>query len=120
MNKDDAITKILEIRELVKKHRHDPVSLSEDAVALATYNAYLGDVLADLHHKARQTELTAFKNARNQEETVADSERIAKEKSLEPSGEYETVKYIYQSTGNLVTAIQSHTKTLLVERNQNE
>lgn len=119
MNTADAISKILEIRDLIGKHKKDPALLSMDAVALATYNAYLGDVLADHHHTARKTELDAYKQARNLEENVGDSEKIAKEKALTPVREYEQIQYVYKSTNNLITAIQSHCKTMSVERSQN-
>lgn len=118
MKPEEAIDKILEIRKLAGKHKKDPAVLSMDAVALAVYNAYIGDVIADLHQVARQTELNAFKEARNREETVADSEKIAREKASDAIREYEQAKYVYQSTNILITAIQSHVKAQSIERSQ--
>jgi hypothetical protein len=114
MEVEEAITGILRYREAIHKQKqwNDPVGLSDTMTKLAVYNAYLADNLAGLHHDATQLQQQAYKNAREADNTIADSEATAKITSLDTRTQYERVKYIYQANSNLISVLQSRLRVI--------
>lgn len=110
----DALKAISEIRQWIIDNKvwRDAPKLSEVAIKLAAFNAELGSELATLHLTASQQQIQAFKNYRKQENTVSDSEMHAKEESLDARATYEDAKHVYASTQTLISALQTHLKTL--------
>lgn len=114
MELDTAIEGIMAMRKRIheQKQWNNPVSLSDTMTKLAVYNAYLADHIADLHHEATQLATDAFNNARKLEVGVTEAERLAKGESLNQRHKYEQVTYIYKSTGNLITVLQTRLKVI--------
>lgn len=97
-----------------------PASLSECMAKLATYGSYLADHIAGLHKNATESEILAFKAARKRGLTAADSEREAKQMSLQPREDYENAKLVHKSTSDLTNVIQSRLKVLAEEARGNQ
>lgn len=114
MELDTAVTGIMGLRKRIHEQRQwdNPVSLSDTMTKLAVYNAYLADHIADLHHEATQSSIDAFKHAREADKGVTEAEREAKEGSIEARKNYEQINYIYKSTGNLITVLQTRLKVI--------
>ena len=114
MNLETAIEGLMKYR----KHIHEqdlwdnPSELSDVMVKLATYNSYLADNLATLHHNATEAAGASFKAARDMEVGVTEAERFAKAESLEPRRKYEHAKYVYDSTKNLISVLQCRLRVI--------
>lgn len=114
MKQEDSLKAITELRAWLIENKvwKDSILLSEVAIKLAAYNAELGSELATLHLTASQQQIQAFKGARKRELTVSDSEIEAKEFSLDARTSYEDAKHVYSSTQSLISALQTHLRTL--------
>lgn len=114
MKLEAAIKGILEQRQAIHTQNlwSDPNHLSEVMLKLATYNAYLADHIATLHHTASEVAGASFKAARDMEVGVTEAERFAKAESLEQRKQYENVLHIYKSTSNLISVLQSRLRVI--------
>lgn len=114
METSEAIKGILKHREAIHKQNqwNNPMALSDTMTKLATYNAYLADNIAELHYQATESSNVAYKKARDAENTIADSESIAKIESILHRKEYENIKYVYTSTGNLISVLQTRLRVI--------
>lgn len=114
MDIEEAITGILKHRETIHKQNkwNDPVSLSDTMTKLAVYNAYLADNLAGLHHDATSIQQIKYRELRDKDNTIADSESMAKIESLDARTQHERVKYIYQANSNLISVLQSRLRVI--------
>lgn len=114
MELDKAIEGIMRHRKAI--HEQDmwdsPIELSDVMVKLATYNSYLADNLATLHHNATEAAGASFKAARDMEVGVTEAERLSKSESLEQRRQYEHAKYVYDSTKNLISVLQSRLRVI--------
>lgn len=114
MKLETATEGLMKYRKLI--HEQDlwdnPNELSDVMVKLATYNSYLADNLATLHHNATEAAGASFKAARDMEVGVTEAERFAKAESLEPRRKYEHGKYVYDSTKNLISVLQSRLRVI--------
>lgn len=118
MEIEEAVKGIVTYRKLIHEENYwnNPERLSDVMAKLAVYNAYLADNMASLHKNATETQLAAFKAAREMGTGVAESEKLAKQESLNEREIYEKCKYIYTATGNLITVLQSRLKVIEQQR----
>ena len=114
MDAEKAIKGIMVHRKAIHagKQWSDPLGLSETMLKLATYNAYLADNIAGLHHDATESHQSAYKSARELENTQGDAEMLAKYESLDKRTSHERVKYVYESTKNLISVLQTRLKAI--------
>ena len=118
MKIDDAVKGIVAYRKLIHEENYwnNPERLSDVMAKLAVYNAYLADNIAGLHKTASEKQITAFRSARLLEVGVTEAEKIAKQESLDDREVYEKIKYVYTSTGNLITVLQSRLRVIEQQR----
>lgn len=114
MKLETAIEGLMKYRKVI--HEQDlwdsPNELSDVMVKLATYNGYLADNLALLHYNATEAAGASFKAARDMEVGVTEAERLSKAESLKQRQEYEHAKYVYDSTKNLISVLQSRLRVI--------
>lgn len=114
MKLEDAIKGILEQRKAIHSQNlwSDPNHLSEVMLKLATYNAYLADHLATLHHTVTEAVGRIFKAERDKDAGVTEAERLSKSETVEERRQYENVQHIYKSTSNLISVLQSRLRVI--------
>lgn len=111
---EEALTNIANIREwlVTKKPWSDVFALSEAHVKLSVYNAEIGANLGKLHYTSSSTRIGAYKAARASKMTQGDAEIAGDEAALKAREQHETAKFVYESTKNLVTALQNRVNTV--------
>ena len=116
----EAIEQIHQLRQWVedKKPYHDGLTVAELAAKLATLNAKLATNLSTLHHDATQKQISVQKQVRDTGASLGDAELAGREAALEERESYENAKYVYDSTKNLISTLQSLSSRLSEEMKQ--
>ena len=95
----------------------DPNSLSDLMVKLSVYNAYLADNIAKLHKEATDKQGESYLNHKSKT-SASEAKELARFDSTEEREEFEKVEFIYKSTSNLITVLQSRLRVIENQRRQ--
>lgn len=99
-------------RDNLKDSWNDPNALSEIALKLSTYNSYLSEHIGLLHKEATDAAGRAFRKHKDDGASDSGANDKARFDSTEERENYETAKYIYQSTDKLINVIQTRVRVL--------
>lgn len=117
MEINQVIRGILSVRERIQKNFHSPEALSDLAVKLAAYNAYLGDRIGELETELADEQTTKhlqYTNDGDLSDSAAKT-RIKAEQAVKKA-QQQKLKIMRTDTSNQISTIQSRLKVLADER----